>query len=198
MVVAVALALHDEFVSVPWQELDGVERFHVFVAGLTHHLCLFGACCRIVAYQPAIVLVAVQFEHIDVLAVRTPCYVGEITVRRVACLQVDGFLCTQVIYAYSHFVRGHASHRILIWQVFGHSVENVHLRIVADHGLVHAVESQTLTVGTPKGTLLNAELVAVDALTIDDIATAVRGQLALLVIGCAHEKLAVLDIGHGP
>ena len=76
--------------------------------------------------------------------------------------------------------------------------ENIHLRIVADHGLVHAVESQALTVGAPEGALLDAEFVAVDALPLDDFATAVSGQLALLVVCRTHEKLAVLDKGNGP
>ena len=104
MIVAVALALHDELVCVPWQKLYGMQGFYVFVAGLSQQLCLFSSRCRIVADQTAVVLIAVQFEHINVLAVWTPCYVGEITVCRVTCLQVDGRLCIQVINTNGHLV----------------------------------------------------------------------------------------------
>ena len=78
MVVAVALALHDELVAVPRQEHDGVERFHIFITALSVELGQQLTRCGIIAHQSAVLLVACQLLHIDGLRVRTPRNVGEV------------------------------------------------------------------------------------------------------------------------
>ena len=90
MIVAVFLALHDELGVVPGQEYDGVLRLHIALVGFMIELCNALTRRCIVAYQVAVVLVAVQLKHVDLLRVRTPSYIGEISVGRVASLQVDG------------------------------------------------------------------------------------------------------------
>ena len=93
MVVAVALALHDKLRGIPRQENDGVLRLYIFLAGLTIQFSHTLASCGIVADESAVVLVAVQFKHVNDLAIRTPSNIGEISVCGVSCLQIDGILC---------------------------------------------------------------------------------------------------------
>ena len=78
MVVAVALALHDELAAVPRQELDGVHRLDVFVAGFAIQFSNAFARRGVVRHQTAVVLVAIQLEHVDGLGIRTPRDVGEV------------------------------------------------------------------------------------------------------------------------
>ena len=70
VVVAILAALHDKAVAVPRQELDRMTWFYIFLVGLAIEFAslLAGLCA--VGSQTAVVLVAVQFEHIDGLAVR--------------------------------------------------------------------------------------------------------------------------------
>ena len=104
MVVAILAALHDKAVAVPRQELDRVARLHVFLVGFAiEFACLLAGFC-IVGSQTAVVLVAVQFEHIDGLAVRTPCDVGEVAVGWIASLQIDGLAGHAVEHAYGYLV----------------------------------------------------------------------------------------------
>ena len=150
VVVSVALALHDEEVVVPGQEAYGVHGFHVFRAGFAVEFRCASARSCVVADQPAVVLVAVQFEHVDGLAVGTPCDVREIDGTVVVLgvgrdrtgirLQVDGRSGLHVIDAYGHLVRRLARHRVFVGHQFGYARDDVHLRIVSHHRLVHAVE----------------------------------------------------------
>ena len=88
----------------------------------------------------------------------------------------------------------HASHRVLIGLMCSLARKDIDLRIVGYHALVHAVECQTLSVRTPERTFLDAELVAVYALSIDDLATAVGAQLVLLAFAVNHKQLMVLYV----
>ena len=104
MVVTILAGLHDETVAVPRQELDRVARLHVFLVGFAiEFACLLAGLC-IVGSQTAVVLVAVQLKHIDCLAVRTPCDVGEVAVCRIASLQIDGLAGHAVEHAYGYLV----------------------------------------------------------------------------------------------
>ena len=104
MVVAILAALHDKAVAVPRQELDRMTWFYIFLVGLAiEFACLLAGFC-IVGSQTAIVLVAVQFEHINGLAVRTPCDVGKIAVGWIASLQIDGLAGHAVEHAYGYLV----------------------------------------------------------------------------------------------
>ncbi len=104
VVVAILAALHDEAVAVPRQELDRVARLHIFLVGLAIELAglLAGLCA--VGSEATVVLVAVQLEHIDGLAVRAPCDVGEVAVGWVASLQIDGLAGHAVEHAHGYLV----------------------------------------------------------------------------------------------
>ena len=90
---------------------------------------------------------------------------------------------------------GHSSHRVFVGLVGRRSGEDVNLWIVGHHTLVHTVECQTLSVRTPEGTLPDAELVTVDALSIYDFTTAVRRQLVFLAVTVCDVQLVVFHIG---
>ena len=64
----------------------------------------------------------------------------------------------------------HTSHRVFVGLVGGFAWEDIHLRIVGHHALIHAVEGEALSVRTPEGAFLNTEFVAVDTLSIDNLA----------------------------
>ena len=74
----------------------------------------------------------------------------------------------------------------------------IHLGIVGNHTLIHAVESKALTVRTPEGSLFYAELVTMDALAIDNLPATIFGNLTLLSITISHIQLITLDVGRSP
>ena len=76
----------NEFGLIPGQELDGMQGFYVFVGGLAIEFRQLLTCRGVIRYQTTVVLSAIQFEHIDGLAVRTPRDIGEITVCRITGL----------------------------------------------------------------------------------------------------------------
>ena len=67
----------------------------------------------------------------------------------------------------------HPCHWVFVGLTGRFAREDVDLGIVGHHALVHAVESQPLSIGTPEGAFLNAKLIAVDTLAVDDLTTAV-------------------------
>ena len=170
VVVAILLTLHDKLLAVPRQEDDGVHRLHVFVALLAIQLLQLIARGGIIAHELAVVLQSVELEHIHRLAVRTPCYVGEIAVGGVAGFEILNISVGAVIYAHSHLVACHSEHRIFVRLVCSHSLEGVHLRIVGHHALVHPVEGKPVTVGSPEDTLFDTKLIAMYRLSIHYLA----------------------------
>ena len=217
VVVAILAALHDEAVAVPRQELDRVARLHILLVGLAIQLAglLAGLCA--VGSEATVVLVAVQLKHIDGLAVRAPCDVGEVAVCRVASLQIDGLACHAVEYAHGYLVRCLACHRILVWCRLGAAglslrvievinLRNIHLWIICHHALVHAIEGEQFAVRAPEGSLADTELIAVNTLSIYDRAAAVCRDLEIVrlllsgygIVGYiegAHIEVAALQIG---
>ena len=191
MVVAILLALHDELRVVPRQEYDGVLRLYVFSARLAIEFADALPVGSIVADQTTVILVAVQLKHVDGLRVGAPCDVGEVAVGGVAGLQIDGLAALHVVDADSHLVARHACHRIFVGLFLGHARVDVHLRIVAHLGLVHAVEGQTQSVGAPEKSLHDAELIAVYGLAVDNLPRAVGSELCFAAFGIAHEELVV-------
>jgi len=184
VVITILAALHDKAVVVPRQELDWVARLYVFLIGLAiEFTCLLASLCA-VGCKATVVLVAVQLKHIDGLAVWAPCDVGEVAVCWVASLQIDGLAGHTVEYAYGHLVRCLTRHRILVWCRLGAAglclrmievinLRDIHLRIICHHALVHAIEGEQFAVRAPEGTLADAELIAVNTLTINDFSAAI-------------------------
>ena len=167
VVVSVALALEDELVFVPWQEKNRVLRFHILrMLFFVEHTFLF-AGLGIVFHQLGMVLVTVQFEHVDALFVRTPAHVGEVSIGRITCLQVDSFLGSRIVDTYGYLMAGHACHRVLVRFQGSDASRCIYLRIVGHHALVHAVESHQVALRTPEDTSVDAEFIAVNALTTE-------------------------------
>ena len=197
VVVAVFLALQYEFAVVPGQECYRCDGMHVLVMVLLVQRCRLVACPCIVAYQFHVGLVAVQLYHVDRLAVGVPCNVGEVSVGRVACFQVYGLAGFQVVNADSDLVAGFACHRIFGRQQGGYACVDVDQGIVGHHALVHTVEGQLLSVGTPECAFIYSELVAVYRLGVNNVVAAVSGYLAGYAFSVGHIKVVVLDEGNG-
>ena len=204
MVVSVALTLYDELVTVPRQKLDGMQGLYVFLARLAIQFDHTFPCRSVVRYQATVVLVAIQLEHIDGLAVRTPGNVGEVDGAcvsdriadhtAVGGLERDGFVCVDVINTHLNHMGVHTRHGIFVWLVGGFAGEDVHLRVVGNHRLVHTVKGQPLTVRTPEGALVDAELIAVYGLAVHNVAAAVRCQLVLVALAVNDKQLVIFHI----
>ena len=219
MIVAILAALHDETVAVPRQEHDRMEWLYIFLIGLAIELASLLAGFCIIGSKAAVVLVAVDLEHIDGLAVGAPCYVGEVTVGRVASLQIDGLSCKTVEHTHGDLMRGLASHRIFVGSGSSDAtlclgmieayLRYVDLRIIGHHALVHAIESQSFTIGTPEGAFRYAELIAVNALPVHDLAASISRELEIVrflllghcVLGCRIEgtyiQVAAFQVSEG-
>jgi hypothetical protein len=188
-----------------------MQRLHIFIVGLAIELLELVACRSIVADETTVVLIAVELKHINRLRVRAPCHICEVTVCGVTGLEVDELLCREIIDAERHLVTRLACHRIFVGSIssdartrvrhdFG--IGDVDLRIVGHHRLIHAIEREFLAVGTPEETTVDAEFVAVHALTVDDVTGTVCRQLAhgidgLRLTACrglSYIELPVLDV----
>ena len=91
----------------------------------------------------------------------------------------------------------HAGHGVLVGLKLSLAGEDVHLRIVGHHALIHAVEGQALAVGAPEESFTDAELIAVDGLAIDNLSRAISGELPLLAVSGTHVELLVALEGQG-
>ena len=92
-----------------------------------------------------------------------------------------------------NYVGVHARHGVFVRLVGSLAREDVHLRIVGHHALIHAVERQTLSVRTPESAFIDAKLVSVYGLPIHNLTTAIDGQLVLLALRVNDIQLMVLD-----
>ena len=187
MVEAVTLALIQELAAVPRQEQQGLLRLYVFRVSLFVENSFLGTGFGVVAYQLGMVLVAVQFDDVDVLFVRRPADVGEVAVGRVACLQVYCLAGLYVVYPDGYLMAGHACHRIFVRFQGGDAGRGVHLRIIGHHALVHAVEGQVSAFRTPECTFIDTEFVAVYGLSVYDV-------MQFLVVFLRADSLAGLSL----
>ena len=123
-------------------------------------------------------MVAVQFKHVDDRSVWVPGDIGEVAsllrpLQREGSLEISGLVSIQVVDTNGNDMAGHACHGVFVGLVGRFAREDIHLRIVCHHRLIHAVEGQALAVGTPEGSLVDAELVSVYGRTIHHIAAAI-------------------------
>ena len=112
-------------------------------------------------------------------------------------MEIDGAVGTEVIDADGDVVRRHARHRVFIRFVCCFPGEDVNLRVVSHHALVHAVEGHALAIGTPKGSLVDAELITVNALPVDNLTAAIRCQLMLVALTVSNIQLVALHVCRG-
>ena len=92
MVVAVFLALVDKLSMIPRQEQDGLLRLHIFGMRFFDKRGHQFAGLAVVSAKFCMILVTVQLYEIKTLSVGCPTDIGEITVGRIAGIQVNGFL----------------------------------------------------------------------------------------------------------
>ena len=173
MVVSVFLTLQDKMVFIPRNERYGVRGMHILVARLGVECGRFITRGRVVGIKRVVILRPIQFDKINKLAVGSPSDVGEIPIRGVARIEVDCFSCVQVVHSNSHKVRFLASHGIVNGSFCGNTGVNVHQRVVGHHGLVHSVEGQLLSVVAPERSFVNTKLIAVHALSVNNVTTSV-------------------------
>ena len=188
MIPSVAAALHDGLRCIPRQELQPVHRLHILVVTLLQDLFLQLTCLGIVCHQSHVVLVAIQFKDVEQFAVGRPGEVGMVVVGFSYQFHPSGFLRLHVVDAHFHLVTGLTGHRVFVHCDSSNALRDIHLGISGHHALVHAVEGQLLSVGTPEGALRYAELVAMHALSVDDVGGSVRTAVLAHLQGLAFSR----------
>ena len=204
VVVTVLLALHDKRVFVPREEDNGCLRLDILVVRLAIEFGDAVAGLGIITDQAAVVLVAIQFHHVDDVAIGVPGDVGEVAVGGVASIEIDRLTCCQVIDTHRDLVRGLPCHGIFLGSRGGNVACGIgHLRhinqgIVGDHRLVHAIECQACACRIPEQSTHDAELVAVHGLAIDDVARTVGCELSGLPCPISDIEVVALHVGQCP
>ena len=89
-------------------------------------------------------------------------------------------------------MRGHSGHRVFVGCKCCLSFEGVDLGIVGHHALVHAVEGQLLSVGTPEGAFVDAELIAVNTLPINYFPRTIGRYLMLRTVSRSDPEVLIL------
>ena len=122
-----------------------MERFYVFVARLSVNLGNALSRCGIIASQPTVVLFTIKLEDVYHLTVWAPRYVCQVAVGRcrlVVGSQIDSLVFLYVIHPDGNIMTLFANHRVFVGFIGSNTCCYVHLRVVGNVGLVHAVESQ--------------------------------------------------------
>jgi len=167
VVETVALTLINKFTFVPRQEYQRMLRLYVFRILFFIQYPFSFTCGGLIAYKLGMILVTVQFDDINMLLIGRPANVGKITVGRVTSLKVSYFSSLYIVHSYRYFVAGHSCHRIFVRLKSCDTSRCIHLRIVCDHTLVHAIESQIASFRTPECTFINTEFVTVYSLSVN-------------------------------
>ena len=114
VVVTVFACLIEELRVIPRQELDGMKGFEVFVIIFREEGAEFLTCQCIVFIKGTMILVTIQFDEVEFLTIGSPCDVGEITVCRVTCIQIDGLVCLWIEDAHIDLMRCLSCHGIRV------------------------------------------------------------------------------------
>src|SRR5574344_353474 len=170
---SVSFTLQDKFCLVPWQKYDGVDGMNVFVIVLCVNCSNAFTRMRVITDQCFVCLVSVELNHIEGLVIRTPCNIREVSIRRVASLQINSFSTFYIIYSYSNLMTGLTCHGIFLRSKSSYPRVDIHFRIVCHHRLVHAIERQFLSVVAPECSFVDSEFITMYALTIYNITATV-------------------------
>ena len=138
------------------------------------------------------ILVTVQFYHINAFFVRAPADVSEIAVGRVTGFQVNSFFGCRIVNSHGNFMAGHSCHRILVRFEGGDTGSGIHLRVIRYHCFIHAVKSEQVSFRTPECTFINTEFLTVYTLTAYD-AFGFIGYLVGFTVCCGYKQI----IGNG-
>lgn len=193
VLVAVSHAEPEELLGVVGEEDHGVAGLNIARVLLLEEDGVELAILGRIAFKPHVVLLAVDFGNIDVFLRGVPADVGEVHLALgnalvTARVHIDDVVVGGVIDAECHLVALHAGHGVLEGLFAGDAGRGVDEGIVRDHGLVHAVEGQIAALGRPEGAFFDAELIAMDRLTEDDV---------LVGVFDGEDLVAVLDIEVG-
>ena len=168
MIVAVTLTLIDELGRVPRQKYDGVLRFNVFRVHFFIENSHGFSCLCVVLAEFGMILVAVYFDQVEALFIRCPADVSEITVCRIACIQINAFTGSRVVNAYFYLMARHSCHRIAYVIYFAYTCSDVYKRVLCHHAFIHTVESEQVTFRTPESSFVDTEFIAVHCLSAND------------------------------
>ena len=165
MVVSVTLTLIDELLVIPWQEKNRVLWFYILrMSFFVQHGFLFTGS-SIVTYQLRMILITIQFNHVNALFVWTPADIGKIAVCWISGLQVDSFFSGWVKYTNSYLVASHSCHWILVRFKCSDTSRSVDLWIVSYHALIHAIECKQVSLWTPENTSIDTKFITVNTLS---------------------------------
>jgi len=203
VVISVFLALHHKCLVVPGQEHDGVLRLYILGMNLAVELACKLTCCGVVPHQGAVVLTAVEFKHVDILVVGTPCNVGEITVGGVSGVDVCDIAACHVVDTHGNQVGCLSCHGVglgsgcsdILGAVGG--LGNIDERVIGHHALVHAVECHLIAGVVPENATVDAKLVAVHTLGIDNLLASVGSDLVLITLCIFYPQVVVAHKGCG-
>ena len=195
MVVSIAARLHHELACVPRQKDNRVHRLDVTRIGLGVQNAFALARGCIVGHKLRLILRAGQFKHINSAFIGRPGYIGEIAVGGVAGFEIDRLPGCRVEDADSYLMARHARHGVFFGRKLSHAVEDVDEREVRHHALVHAVERQQIALRAPKQPFVDAELVAVHAEAVLQLARAVGRDRKVLALARAYIYIVVLHVG---
>ena len=143
-------------------------RLYIFRVRFFQQFARQFACRCIILAKYGVVLVAVQLDKVEAFFVRRPADISEITVGRIACIQIDRLFGSRVVDAYFYLVAGHSRHWITDVVHFPYACGDVYKRILRDHAFVHAVESEQVSFRAPESAFVDAEFIAVYGLTADN------------------------------
>ena len=170
MIISVAFTLKNELAAVPWQECHRSHGMNILVVMLTIKSLYLVSCLGVISIQTLVCLVTVHLYEINLFVVRCPSYVGEISVFRVSYIQIDRLTGLHVIHTYCYLVTCLAGHRIFFGCKSCDACVNINQRIICNHRLVHTIECKALTVIAPEQALIYSELVAMNTLSVHNVA----------------------------
>ena len=141
----------------------GVQRAQGFAGG------------GIVAHGAHVLRGAINVQHHEVPSVRLPCNVGEVLIGRCARAQEHRVASHQIVYANGDVVARLTSHGIADLVEATGLLPDVFQHVRRHHRLVHAVEREAISVGSPENSLHDTVLLAVYALSVHDAIGAIGG-----------------------
>src|SRR5690606_9845879 len=103
------------------------------------------ASCSIVLVQLHVVLVAVNYSHINVLLVGAPGNVGQVLLGWFAGFQERSLPGSSIVNTNCYMVAFATGHRVFNIVLLSRKRRYIYQWVIGNHGLVHAVERQTFT-----------------------------------------------------
>ncbi len=199
MFVSVAVAQPEELVGLGGQEIESVDGFGVTLVLLFEEHFFQFARLHVVAFEPHVVLLAVNLGDVESLFVGTPREVGEVHLAFghggvAAGVEIQRGAFQSVEDAHGNLVTLHPGHGVFYRCGGGDTCGGVHHRVVGNHALVHTVEGQQVALRRPESAFLDTELRAVHRLSVHDaVAALAHGEHLLTAV---HIQAAADGVCH--